>query len=502
MGRIGRGGMGLVYLGETGTGVQVAIKVVRPEYAQDPEFRTRFRREAAAAQRVRSRYTAALVDADLDGPAPWLATEYVPGPTLAAQVADVGPLAEVQVRQLVEHLAGALHDVHRADLVHRDIKPANVLLGPDGPRLIDMGIARAADSTSLTMTGMQLGTPVFMAPEQARVDEPSAATDVWALGAVAFFAATGRRPFGEGRPDIMYYRVVHEEPRLDECPDFLRPFVETCLAKEPADRPTVPEILAAHPHLPGPRPSPGTVRHADVPFVAPEPVDDSPTDDTQVPRAPAPEPTPEPAEAAPRRRGRPVLVAAAAGILVLGAGAALAMSWPLVGGTPTTSPSTTPSTSPSPSATPAATDLATGATIDPCLVGRWEQTSMTDTWDLLGEDVGISGWDGRVLEIHDDGSQVITYDDADPVTGAMSVGTITDTWSGTTTDQLATDDGTLEFTATDHSAVTVDRDVAGFTETYRPPSGTADGVLYTCDGTTLTQREPDGAYEATFTRLD
>ncbi|WP_277211436.1 serine/threonine-protein kinase [Isoptericola croceus] len=495
LGRIGRGGMGLVFLGETRTGTRLAIKVVRPEYAQDTEFRTRFRREAAAAQRVHSRFTAALVDADLDGPAPWIATEYIPGPTLSVVVSDDGPLAERDVRSLIDHLAGALRDIHGAGLVHRDLKPANVLLGPDGPRLIDMGIARAADATSLTVTGMQLGTPMFMAPEQATVDEPTAATDVWALGAVAYFAATGKRPFGDARADIMYYRVVHEEPRLDACPATLRPFVEACLTKDPAGRPTVAEILDAGAGLPGPRRSTGMT--PDVPIAPdPEPMDDTPADDTQVPGAVAgldpasgPDAAPAAAPAAGNRRGWIIGGLAAAGVVLGGTGVALAMNWPLAGG---------PQVLGGPP--PASLSATTRSEIDPCVVGRWEQTSMTDTWNLLGEPVAVTGWNGRVLEIQPDGTETVTYDDADPVTGEMSVGTIVDTWSGTSTYRITTSDGLLRFTATDHSGASVDRDLAGFTETYEPPSAPSSAVAYTCDEATLTQREQSGSYEATFTR--
>lgn len=245
--RLGAGGMGRVYLGATSTGRRLAIKVVRSELAEDPEFRTRFRREIDAAQRVRGLYTAAVVDADADSERPWLATEYVPGPSLAAAVAAHGALPETTVRTLVAGVAEALYAVHRAGLVHRDLKPSNVLLGPEGPCVIDFGIARAADATPLTRTGYPVGTPVFMAPEQVRGEHAGTAADVWALGALALYAATAEKPFGDGPESAVLYRVVHEEPRLDGCPAYLRDLVVACLDKHPGRRPSLSAILEQFP---------------------------------------------------------------------------------------------------------------------------------------------------------------------------------------------------------------------------------------------------------------
>lgn len=245
--RLGAGGMGRVYLGATSTGRRLAIKVVRSELAEDPEFRTRFRREIDAAQRVRGLYTAAVVDADADSVRPWLATEYVPGPSLAAAVAAHGALPETTVRTLVAGVAEALYAVHRAGLVHRDLKPSNVLLGPEGPCVIDFGIARAADATPLTRTGYPVGTPVFMAPEQVRGEHAGTAADVWALGALALYAATAAKPFGDGPESAVLYRVVHEDPRLDGCPAYLRDLVAGCLDKHPTRRPSLSAILEQFP---------------------------------------------------------------------------------------------------------------------------------------------------------------------------------------------------------------------------------------------------------------
>ncbi|WP_125778230.1 protein kinase domain-containing protein [Antribacter gilvus] len=245
LGRLGSGGMGTVYLARMRSGRLLAVKAVLAEHARTPDFRTRFRREIEAAARVRSPFTAALVDADPDAPRPWMATEHVPGPTLAQAVTDRGPLPSTAVRSLVAGVAEALVAIHRAGLVHRDLKPSNVILAPDGPRVIDLGVARTLDATGLTTTGLQIGTPHFMAPEQARGVGVTPAADVWALGLLAYVAATGLRPFGDGTPSAILYRVVHEQPDLGACPDWLRPLVAACLAKDPAARPSPAAVASA-----------------------------------------------------------------------------------------------------------------------------------------------------------------------------------------------------------------------------------------------------------------
>jgi eukaryotic-like serine/threonine-protein kinase len=243
-GRLGAGGMGRVYLGLSPGGRAAAIKVIRAELAQDPEFRARFRREVAVARQVSGLYTAPVLDADADAPEPWLATAYVPGPSLADAVTQHGPLPASSVLMLAAGLAEALSAIHSAGVVHRDLKPDNVLLADDGPRVIDFGISRAAEASSLTHTGLVVGSPGFMSPEQAEGREVGPPSDVFSLGAVLAFAATGRGPFGSGSTPALVYRVVHDSPQLDLVPAGIRPLIERCLAKEPAARPTAADLLA------------------------------------------------------------------------------------------------------------------------------------------------------------------------------------------------------------------------------------------------------------------
>ncbi|MBP2584029.1 ABC-type branched-subunit amino acid transport system substrate-binding protein [Streptomyces sp. PvR006] len=248
LGRLGAGGMGVVYLARSGGGALAALKLIRAEHAADPGFRERFRREAAAAERITGRWVVRVLGADPEAREPWLATEFVPGPSLAEAVALHGALPEPTVRALGARLASALGDMHEAGLVHRDVKPGNVLLALDGPRLIDFGIARSAGATALTATGAMIGTPGFLAPEQARVagsDEVGPASDLFSLGCVLAYALTGERPFGTGAVAAVVYRTVHEDPDLDGVPAPLLPLVSACLAKNPADRPTAAEAQAS-----------------------------------------------------------------------------------------------------------------------------------------------------------------------------------------------------------------------------------------------------------------
>ena len=241
--RLGSGGMGDVYLGSTRKGQRVAIKLIRGAQLDDDEFRIRFRREVRAAARVRSRFIANLVDADPEADLPWLATEYVAGPTLSQELAANGPLPQADVLNLVAGVAEALHGIHRAGLVHRDVKPANVILGPDGPRLIDLGVVAAVDATRLTLTGQAVGTPMYMAPEQATGSRATAAADIWALGALAYYAATGNHLFEGDHPAVVLYRVSAEDPSYADSPEYLRAFLDALLVKDPERRPSLDAIL-------------------------------------------------------------------------------------------------------------------------------------------------------------------------------------------------------------------------------------------------------------------
>ncbi|MFI5706005.1 PQQ-binding-like beta-propeller repeat protein [Streptomyces xanthochromogenes] len=243
---IGSGGMGVVHLATSPSGMRLAVKIVHAQHAADPEFRARFRQEVSAARRVSGAFTASVVDADPDAERPWMATLHVPGPTLAERVKESGPLDAVEVRRLGAGLAEALRDIHRAGVVHRDLKPSNVLLAADGPKVIDFGISRPYDSDLRTETGKLIGTPPFMAPEQfQRPREVGPAADVFAMGAVLVHAATGRGPFDSDSHYVVAYQVVHNEPDLAGAPEDLVPVLRGCLAKEPADRPTPDELMSA-----------------------------------------------------------------------------------------------------------------------------------------------------------------------------------------------------------------------------------------------------------------
>jgi len=245
VGRLGGGGMGRVFLGRSPGGRQVAVKLVRAELAEQADFRARFAWEVAAARTVSGLFTAPVVDADLDGPVPWLATAYVAGPSLADAVTGHGPLPVTSVLALAAGLAEGLGAIHAAGIVHRDLKPSNVLLAEDGPRIIDFGISRAAEASALTRTGLVAGSPGFMSPEQAEGRDIGPPSDVFSLGAVLTFAATGEGPFGTGSIATLAYRVVYTPPATGDLPDGLRILVERCLAKDPGQRPTTGQLLTA-----------------------------------------------------------------------------------------------------------------------------------------------------------------------------------------------------------------------------------------------------------------
>jgi serine/threonine protein kinase len=251
LGRLGVGGMGEVFLCRSPGGRLIAVKIIRAELAEDRNFRARFAREVAAARRVSGLFTAPVVDADVDGPVPWLATAYIAGPSLEQAVTDHGPLPSGSVLTLAAALAESLVAIHSAGVVHRDLTPRNVLLAQDGPRVIDFGISRTAGQGSLTSTNVVLGTPGFMSPEQVAGDNVGPASDMFSLGAILTFAATRQGPFGTGSASALVYRIGHNAPEINHLPGKIRHIVEQCLTKDPRRRPTAAELLAqlgtAHP---------------------------------------------------------------------------------------------------------------------------------------------------------------------------------------------------------------------------------------------------------------
>ncbi len=322
LGRLGAGGMGEVFLGQSPGGRLVAVKLIRGELAADREFRVRFAREVAAARHVSGMFTAPVVDADLDAPRPWLVTAYVPGPSLAEAVDTQGPLPLSSVLTLAAGLAEGLEAIHAESMVHRDLKPSNVLLASDGPWIIDFGISRAADATALTRANIFVGSPGYMSPEQAMGEEVGPASDIFSLGAVLTFAAVGAGPFGDGTVTTLLYRVAHDRPATQGLPGQLRPLVERCLAKDPRMRPTPDQLLAelgtvdpgtnwlpqpvvetligyarpvADTTIPPAQPSPAPAPSAPVPSA---PAVSAPTPPPSAPSAPA-APAPEPAASVP-----------------------------------------------------------------------------------------------------------------------------------------------------------------------------------------------------------
>jgi serine/threonine protein kinase len=244
VGRIGRGGMGQVFLGQSPGGRMVAVKLIRADLASDPDFRARFAREVTTARTVSGIFTVPVVDADVDGPQPWLVTAFVDGPSLADAVASRGPLPPGPALTLAAGLAEGLEVIHAVGVVHRDLKPSNVLLADDGPRIIDFGMSHVADASGLTRTGWVTGSPGFMSPEQAEGRPAGPASDIFSLGSVLAFAATGHEPFGAGSAPALLYRVVHSQPDTGALPPLIRPLVERCLAKDPRQRPTASQIVA------------------------------------------------------------------------------------------------------------------------------------------------------------------------------------------------------------------------------------------------------------------
>ena len=244
LGRLGSGGMGRVYLARSPGGRMVAVKVIRANLAEDAGFRARFAREVSAARKVGGLFTAQVVDADIDGPVPWLVTAYVPGTSLSDAVERQGPLPDASVLALAAGLAEGLIAIHAAGVIHRDLKPSNVLLAQDGPRIIDFGISSAAEATALTGTGFMIGSPGFMSPEQAEGLVVGPASDIFSLAGVLIYAARGEGPFGTGDTAALLYRVVHGKPNMDSVPDHLRPLIKRSLSRDPRRRPSATQFLA------------------------------------------------------------------------------------------------------------------------------------------------------------------------------------------------------------------------------------------------------------------
>ncbi|GHF35130.1 serine/threonine-protein kinase [Streptomyces morookaense] len=345
VGVLGQGGMGQVLLGVAPDGRLVAVKRVHADLAEDPGFRSRFRREVDASRRVSGAYTAPVVDADPDAPTPWLASVFLPGPALSEALDTGGALPEEAVRLLGAGLAQALDDIHRAGLVHRDLKPSNVLLTEDGVRVVDFGIARAADhETKLTHTGALIGSPAFMSPEQVRGEQPGPASDVFSLGVTLVTAATGRTPFAGDSPFALMHAVAHDLPDLGSLPPVLRRIVEPCLAKDPAARPTPVQLLGLiGPLTPSARPWPATVYEriaerrawADRLAATAGPVPPPPP---AFPPAPVPAPRRRPRWLTPAIVTGGVLAAAAATVLAIGPDNVYYAAFPEPAPTPGTTP--------------------------------------------------------------------------------------------------------------------------------------------------------------------
>jgi hypothetical protein len=367
--------MGRVYLGRSPGGRQVAIKVIRPELAEDADFRARFAREVSAARKVSGIFTASVVDADLNGPVPWLATSYIAGPSLADAVATRGPMPESMVLRLAAGLAEGLSAIHAAGVVHRDLKPSNVLLADDGPRLIDFGISRSMETSALTQTGTVVGSPGFMSPEQTQGREVGPPSDIFSLGAVLTFAATGEGPFGQGSTVALLYRVVTSQPNTAGLPGGVRPLAEHCLAKDPRQRPTAAQLLAGLSQNP-----PERVQTASRPELHPA-YDEQPTHTQRGWERPAAEPESRfdrpaaspvppwdgqaaaPARHRPPRRGWLIAVAAAAVLASIGAGAFVAGKiGPGHGGAPSASGGTSPAGATSPVTSPVTSPAPNSAT--------------------------------------------------------------------------------------------------------------------------------------------
>ena len=342
--RLGAGGMGVVYLGTAKDGTRAAVKVLRPELADDLEFRARFRREVATLTRVDGICAVRVLEADTESDRPFMATEYAPGPTLAEHVTASGPLTAGMLTGLAVGLAEALAAIHAAGVIHRDLKPGNVVLTPSGPKVIDFGIAQVLDATSVTRAGLSVGSPGFMAPEQVR-GQAGQPADIFAWGLTVAYAASGRSPFGTAQADVIFYRILHDSPNIAAVPEPLRSVVAAAVARDPGERPAATELLRRLASQAGEPAAPADTTRA---FLA------------RTWLGPAARP-PETAIRRPRRHGRtPVVLGMAAVLAVIGTGLGVTMAGsgsspvppiPLQAYSPVGTPVETFSAEPSPSVT-------------------------------------------------------------------------------------------------------------------------------------------------------
>ena len=509
--RLGAGGMGRVYLAFTPGGRPVALKIVRPELGDDGDFRDRFRHEVAAARRVHGLYTAQVLDADPDARPPWLVTAYVPGPSLQQAVAEHGPLPADTVLLLIAGIAEALQVIHAAGLVHRDLKPSNVILAADGPRVIDFGIARAADATSMTRTGVAIGSPGFMAPEQAEGLPVTPAVDVFALGSVAAFAALRRSPFGTGNDAAMLYRIVHRPPDLEGCPPSLRDLIERCLAKVPAQRPSPGQVIeecrarTAGQTLQIARTWLPAAVSADLARHLPPPVPPTATVEPDWPRRAA-RPGPGATEAAGaagaagrRRVSRRTLIAGLAALIVaagIGGGlAALLSHGPDSGHAAAASGATGSKTPAAPQSTPALRRATASAKPSPppnpaaCLTGTWRAVDQQFTASINGQQTLFTG-SGSIATLRSNGTATTVYDntvfsaDVDGVTW-------TQTFQGRSTGHWAVRGGNILFSSVSATGTVVLRD-GGVYNNSGPLETQPSVTPYECSGNTLREYFSNG----------
>jgi serine/threonine kinase PknH len=474
-GQLGAGGMGRVYLAFTPGGRPVAVKVLRPELGDDPEFRARFRQEIVAARRVSGLFTAQVLDADPDGSPPWLVTAYVAGPSLAQAVATHGPLPERSVLLLAAGVAEALQAIHGAGLVHRDLKPSNVLLAADGPRVIDFGIARAVQAPALTRTGLLIGSPQFMAPEQVQGGPVATAADVFALGALVAYAATGRPPFGDGEGAAVLYRVLHSDPDLAGCPGALLGLIQGCLAQDPRARAGLAQVIGQCRALVPAGRLEFTASWLPAAIVA------------DLPRHAAPRTLPLPPATGPDahqpvRQHRRLSRAALAGAVVAGALVAALAGYGLASLTGATGDDK-----------PTPASGGTGAP-DQCVLGTWTMQSETDAdLPVTGGPATFTGH-GPTWIFFADGVTSLDYGDSTTMAAQLDGVIWTIVYTGGYTARYATRDGMLLLSdESEYGTYTVLRDGSYYASNKMAlPPRTAGSAPYSCSAGTLRVSAPGG----------